>query len=135
MAYRLPGSRHQLDLDGPSVEVEPCLSWAIQHIGIGLYRALDTAEEANAHLAALQNLGRLVLAEAMPTWDIMDHHGPVPATEAGWLRIPDLLAQQIAVGWLNTYTAEQPSSAVDALIPEGPMRNEIKRRLRAVKAA
>jgi hypothetical protein len=130
VAYRLPGSRQQLDLDGPSVEIEPCHSWALQQLGIGLAQAFFDAKDAQAEFSALQALGRFVLAEAMPTWDILDHHGPVPPTESGWLRLPNDLKLEITVEWLKT--ANPKASAVDELIPPGEAREEIKRRLRKV---
>ena len=135
MAYRLPGKRVALDLDGPSVEVEPIHAWAIQLVGTNLWQAFEDAATPQAELNALGAIGRFLVAEAQPVWDIVDHRGPIPVSETGMLRLPHTLLLEIHAAWLATFSAEQPASAVDALIPPGPARNEVKRRLRAVKAA
>lgn len=135
MVYRLPNKRITLDLDGPTVEVERLLAAPIQQIGVrkfGQYLAAQTPEK---QLAALIELYEFVVHESQLTWDIADHLGPLPQTATGMARLPVLLGIDIATGWLGTFAAEEakPASAVDAVIPPGPLRNEVQRRLRAVK--
>lgn len=133
MAYRLPGERVALDLDGPSVEVEPIRAWAMQHLGVALYAAVNAAKPGDAMLVALRELYRFVLGEAQPSWDIVDHRGPVPVSEVGMLRLPLDLGLGISLGWLGTFDVAKPASAVDALIPPGELNTALKRRLAAAK--
>jgi len=139
VAYRLPGERVRLDLDGPVVEVEPIRSWPVQRLGVRRWLAYQAADDPDAELAALLELYRFFVAEAQPTWDIADHRGLIPVSGEGMLRLPLELAQQTVAGWLRTLPvpveAEEPTSAVDAVLPPGPFRDEVKTRLRAVKAA
>lgn len=133
MAYRLASERVALDLDGPSVEVEPIHAWAIQRLGIGYYDAYEEAKSPEAEFDALLALYRFVVAEAQPAWDIVDHRGPVPATESGFLRLPPTLGLSIVLEWLRT--GNPKASAVDKTMPPGPTRDELNRRLKAKRAA
>lgn len=100
-----------------------------------LQRFVAAAEPA-AEYAALAAVYDRFAAEAQPTWDITDHRGPVPCTGRGMLRLPTQLGIQIVAGWAASLAVvEQPASAVDAVVPAGPLNREIKRRLRSVKAA
>jgi hypothetical protein len=139
VAYRLPGDRVALDLDGPLVEVEPVHAWAIQRLGVREYLAYQAATEPDAELAALLSLFRFVAGEAQPSWDIADHRGLIPATGEGMLRLPLELSLRIVADWLGTLPVaadvEEPGSVVDEVLPPGPLRDEVKTRLRAVKAA
>jgi len=136
VAYRLPGERQPLDLDGPSVEVEPCRAYALWQLGMARYAAVEQAEPGPTQLVALQRLYEYVVPEAQPTWDILDHQGPVPTTVNGMLRLPLDIALPICLGWLATFGQEEQSdSAVDALIPPGKLREALKGDLRLVKAA
>lgn len=134
MAYVLPGSRVLLDLDGPSVEVDAVLSVAIHALGTIRLGEFVEAKTTSAKLAAMTELYELVVTEARPTWDILDHRGPVPATSAGMLRLPADLGLGICTGWLETLPVEK-DTAVDAVVPPGPARDELNRRLKAAKAA
>lgn len=136
--WQVPSSRIKLDLDGPSVEVERIHSWAVQYQTNRLYDALLAAKTSDAEYAALLPLIERFVTEAQPTWEISDPRGVVPCTPLGMLRLPIRLTLQMIEGWLNTLivpSAEKPESAVDAVLPPGKARNEIKRRLRSVKAA
>jgi hypothetical protein len=137
MAYRLPGGRVSLDLDGPPVEVERVASPLIHQLGLNRLAAVISAKTTGARASALLELYELVIGEAQPTWEVLDHRGVVLPTASGMSRLPMELGLAIATGWLETLVVEeqQPASAVDAVIPPGKARNEIKRRLRAVKAA
>lgn len=135
--YRLPGERVKLDLDGPTVEVEPIRSWMIQTESLALAARLGAAEEGVAEYAALKSLYEFFVAEAQPTWDIGDHRGAIPNTAAGMMRLPLALASSIISQWQDSLpkapAADLPS-AVD-ILPDGPGKDEVKRRLRSVKAA
>lgn len=137
MAYVLPGSRVLLDLDGPSVEVDQVLSETIHLLGIVRLGKLLGSRTPEAKIAAKTELYELVAQEARPTWDIIDHRGPVPPTSTGMLRLPDEIGLVIVTGWLDTLPVpeEAKGTAVDAVVPPGKVRNELNRRLRLVKAA
>jgi hypothetical protein len=132
--YRLPGERVALDLDGPTVTVEPIRSWAIRFEFAVLVGRYDAAADEAAQYAALTPIFGYFVAEAQPAWDIADQTGPIPATARGMVRLPLGLAFEICTGWVNTLPVELPS-AVDAVVPPGPVHDEIKRRLRSVKKA
>jgi len=142
VVYRLSGERVRLDLDGPVVEVEPIRAAPIQQLGLRRVGACLAASDAGPQLEALLALYEFVVREAQPSWDIADHLGPIPPTATGMARLPVPLAMAIAMGWLATLAVEEepaetgePASAVDAVLPPGPLRDEVKTRLRAVKAA
>lgn len=149
--YRLPGDRIQLDLGGPSVEVEPIHAWAIQFEAYLLLRRLADAEEGTPRqYTAFKDLCEYVAPEAQIQWDIVDHQGPVPTTARGMMRLPITLAAQLAEQWIATIVVPEAQqfeelpdelnvmqtnapSAVDALVPPGPLNRELKRRLRVVR--
>jgi hypothetical protein len=147
--WRLPGDRTTLDLDGPSVEVEPLHSWHIADECKSYWAAFMAATKAEDERRALNALYTTFVAEALPSWDIADHRGPIPATAAGMTRLPLPLVDSIIGQWLQTLNAKpereaiaglhvvesDAPTAVDALIPPGPANREIKRRLRAAKKA
>lgn len=137
--WRVPSERIALDLGGPTVEVERICSWSIQFEGLSLLGRFNVAAKAQDEYVALNGLFEHVIREAQPQWDIVDHLGPVPATARGMARLPLDLGLAIASQWLGTLPqkkeAAEPPSAVDAVIPPGPLNREIKRRLKSVKAA
>ena len=148
--YRLPGERIRLDLDGPTVEVEPLRSWMLQAECLLLAQKAVAAAEGAPQYVALNDLYEYVIREAQPQWDIVDHIGAVPLTARGMARLPLPLAMEICNQWLETLDAkpepvEVPEglhlvesdahSAVDAKIPPGPVNRELKRRLNRAKAA
>lgn len=147
--WRVPNERVVLDLDGPSVEVAPIRSWAIQFEALALASVFQRASSPEEEYPALKTAYEYFIAEGQPQWDIVDHRGAVPVTARGMLRLPDALASEIVNQWLATFEAkaEHPEieglhvvesdapSAVDALIPPGPLQTAVKRRLRRAKAA
>jgi len=145
--WRIPGERIRLDLGGPSVEVEPLRSWMIQTECLFLAQKVKDAAEGAAEYVALNALFEFVVREAQPQWDIVDHLGAVPTDARGMGRLPLTLALEIVDAWTGSLNArpEMPevpeglyvvesdaASAVDALIPPGPLRQTVKRRLRKV---
>lgn len=133
MAYRLDGKRVLIELeDGPTIEVQPIVSDTTYRTVVGLGAAYFAATEPTAVQSALSAVATFFCREAMPTWDIADHHGPVPATPVGMLRFPDELTLTLASEWAAAFVAEPAKTAVDELVPEGPMRDALNRRLRAV---
>lgn len=140
--WRIPGERVPLDLDGPTVEVERLTAWPLQFECLALLGRFMAAEKPEAEYAALGDLFSRFVLEAQPSWDIVDHRGAVPNTARGMMRLPTDLALPMVQLWLETLTAAaeepeaaQPPTAVDAIVPEGPLNREIKRRLRSVRAA
>ena len=138
--WQVPGERIALGLDGPSVEVERLRSWSIQFEGLSLLARFMAASKQQDEYLALNALFEHVVREAQPQWDIVDHLGAVPTTARGMARLPLDLGLSIASLWLETLAtpASEPAevpSAVDTLIPPGPMNLEIKRRLQRAKKA
>jgi len=139
--WRVPGERIALDLGGPFVEVERLRSWSIQFEGLSLLGRFMAASRPQDEYLALNALYEYVVREAQPQWDIVDHLGAVPPTARGMARLPGGLARAIASLWLETFVPAEkaapenaaPPSAVDALVPPGPVNLEIKRRLRRAK--
>lgn len=137
--WRIPGERIRLDLDGPTVEVERISSWALQFEFTQLALAWANASKPGAEYAALVPIFERFLLEAQPTWDIADHRGPIPVTVRGMARLPLSISLGMFNQWLGSLPVaqeeDQPESAVDAVIPPGPVNLEIKRRLKKAKAA
>jgi hypothetical protein len=144
--WKVPSERVTLDLDGPSVEVEPIRSWNIHLESLHAWRVVADAEKPEAKYVALTKLYEQFIFEAQPTWDIADHRGPVPATARGMARIPLDLQLAILAAWVDSYGVKQEReplpfsviesdapSAVDAVFPPStPVNRELKRRLRKV---
>jgi hypothetical protein len=135
MAYRLPGGRVPLEVDGYDglqVELQPIGAWPVFLHATALSSALFAAEDGSVEqLNALIKSYTHFLTEAQPTWHIVDHRGPVQATVAGMLRLPVALAMGLVVDWSAAFAAEPPATAVDKLVPEGPLRDELNAKLRA----
>jgi hypothetical protein len=133
MAYRLPAERVTVEV-GPTVEVESIGAWPIYHTAIGLISACTAATTEAATADALHRLYTFFVAEAMPTWEIIDHRGPILPTAEGMLRLPvNEVALAIIEAWAETFVPKP--SAVDEMIPEGPLRDELNAGLRAAKKA
>lgn len=153
--WRVPGERVTLDLDGPTVEVERLSAWVVMFECLQLYERFNAASKPEAEYDALTNLYDRFVVEAQPTWDISDHRGVVPNTARGMTRLPTSLALAMVSQWMATFAVSaeeqetavaprpdipglrlvesQAPSAVDAVVPPGPLNREIKRRLRAAK--
>jgi hypothetical protein len=131
VAYRLPGGRVELpiegQLEGLRVEVEPIGAWAIYRAAVSLVALFFAADGPAAEFAALRDLNAFFVDEAQPTWDIVDHRGPVPATAQGMLRLPLALVLNLVNGWTDTLATEdeKPATAVDAIVPPGDLRDQL----------
>lgn len=130
--YRLPSERIPLALDdGPTVEVERIAAWPIYRTAISLVGAFYDARTPDAEIAALSRIYGYFVVEAQPVWDIADHRGPIPATPEGMLRLPLAIALGLVQGWAATFLPpEPPTTAVDEVIPPGPLRDELNASLR-----
>lgn len=129
MAYRLPAERTRLELeDGPTIEVMEITTDAIYMAGVGLASTFL----GSRNVADLRKLYAFFVEEAQPTWEIVDHRGPIVPTAEGMLRLPVELAMAMIDRWTETFTR---TSAVDEVIPPGPARKELNRRLRKARAA
>lgn len=139
MAYRLPGERVPVVVDkgpfaGLSVEVERIGAYAVYLAAVSSRIAFEKADSGStAEFGALRSLYAVFVDEAQPTWDIVDHRGPVPATANGMLRLPVSLATAVIEAWTETFNAVEaaPLTAVDKLIPAGPLRDRLNAELAA----
>jgi hypothetical protein len=117
-----------------SCEVNRCASWPIQQSAVRLAAAFLRATGA-AELPALSAVYEFFVGEAQPTWDWSDHRGPIPPTAGGLLRVNHLHVLGLVAEWAQTLEMVPTPSAVDELLPEGPLRDELNRQLRAKKKA
>lgn len=132
MATRLPTERVPVASEDLTAEVTRCASWPIQQNAVRLWAAFLRAT-GQAELTALRELFEFFVAEAQPTWDLVDHRGAVPPTVGGMLRVNHLHALGLVLAWTQTLQVAPTPSAVDELIPEGPLRDELNRQLRTRK--
>lgn len=133
MAYRLPSVRVPLAIeDGPTIEVERVGSLLVQQQAVGLSLAFYAAKPAG-QIAALRAAYEFFVVEAQPTWEIVDHRGPVLPTVGGLLRLDPALGLAFIEAWCATLPVpeEEVPTAVDELIPPGPVRETLKRELRS----
>jgi hypothetical protein len=136
--WRIPSDRNKLDLDGPAVEVERLHSFHVQQECQRLIAVFTQSSDRDAMYTALSTLFDRFVAEAMPQWDIVDGKGPVPADGRGMARLPLPLSLAMIQVWVDDLefgiVAEaKPTSAVDEMVPPGPVNAELKRRLAAAK--
>ena len=131
MAYRLATERTSVTVeDGPTVEVQPIGAWPLYRTAVGLVSAF-LAAKPEAESAALRELYAFFVAEGQPTWEIVDHRGPIPPTPDGMLRLPLPVAFGMIDGWTSAYVPKP--TAVDAMVPEGPLRDELNAGLRKAR--
>lgn len=116
--------------EGATCEVQDIASDAVRQTAVAYAAAFFAAEGWPAEFAALSKLYDWFVAEAQPTWEIADHHGVIPPTGRGMMRLPIALA----LGFVDQWIEPLPSAA-DEMIPAGPFRDEINRELRALKVA
>lgn len=143
MAYRIPGGRVPLDLHGPTVEVERLVAPVTSYLVRAGIAGFLVAKDETARLTALNAIYERFVPEAQPTWDLIDHRGPILPTVGGMLRLDPLaLGLPIVYAWLETMAVveeeDEQSTAVDELIPPGELNqslNEQLRELREAKAA
>lgn len=135
MAYRLPGGRAPLPItDGLTIEVERIGAYPVYAAAVSLVSAFYGAETGTAaEFDALRAAYRFFVDEAQPTWEIVDHRGVVHPTADGMLRLDTTLALGCIVAWAEKFTEPPPETAVDRLVPPGPMRDRLKAEL-ALKA-
>jgi hypothetical protein len=134
MAYRLASERVPLDIeDGPTVEVERVAADLLYQHAMGLASAYLSAKSDKAKSEALLELYGFFVAEAQPTWEIIDHRGPIAPTVAGTMRLPAALGVDIVLEWLGTHTRK--ASAVDALVPPSALRDQLNAALREKRKA
>lgn len=126
---RLPGERIPLVIaEGPFAG----LSAEVEALGVELTR-LTAIQAVNAYVVAenadlLEPVYALFVDEAQPTWALADHRGPIPATVEGMWRLPIRLALAFVDLWVDP-----PTSAVDELVPPGPVRDALNRSLREAR--
>lgn len=136
MATRLLPERVPITSEDLSAEVTRCASWSIQQDAVRLWAAFLRAPDGSvAERNALREFYGLFVDEAQPTWDIIDHRGVVLATVAGMERLNHLHVAGLILEWAATLRVSDPPSAVDALMPEGPLRDELNRHLKASRKA
>lgn len=140
--FRL-GERVRLDLpepySGATVEVDSIVSRVIASRAVALATAFLEADGED-EIVAMVALFEFLCREGRPTWDIVDHHGPVPTTPAGLGRLPTPLFMSIVDGWTDTL----PHAGIDQAGPQGGLPVDMpsdadlavaKRRMRVMKSA
>lgn len=132
MAYVLHGERAPLTVDDLTIEVAPIVADPVYVAAIGLVVTALTAKPDAVQQARRDAYGFFV-AEAQPTWAIVDHRGSIPATANGMLRLPDALAFRLIEAWTDLFTAEPPATAADAVLPPGPVRDAVNAKLRKTR--
>lgn len=129
MAFRLDSERVTLPIpDGPEIEVAKIGAWPIWRHAVALVAAFLDAKGPADELTTLQAAYGFFVREGMPTWAILDHRGSIPATADGMLRLPVPLTLAMLEGWADTFIPKE--TAVDAMIPAGPLRDELNAGLR-----
>ena len=129
MAYLLAGERVTITAGDLDIEVAPVVAWPIAHTAARLADAYNVATPGDAELVALRELYGFFVVEAQPEWDIVDHRGRIAPTTAGMLRLPLDLALSLIGAWLDTITPK--STAVDELVPPGPVRDALNTALKS----
>lgn len=126
MAYRLASERVEVAIDdGPTVEVATIVAWPLMANAVRLLGVFLAAQGQGAELAVLLEMYRFFVSEAQPSWDIADHRGPIPPTADGMLRLPLPIAIGMVEGWIETFAAEDATTAVDELVPPSPLRDQL----------
>lgn len=133
MAYVLDGERVPVTVDDLTIEVRTIGAWAVAQAAASLAAAYDRAKPGQPEADALNALYAFFVAEAQPTWAIVDHRGPVLPTAAGMLRLPVPMAFALIAEWIGTATPKE--SAVDKIIPVGELRDALNAKLRAKRRA
>ena len=133
MAYRLTSERVTLTIeDGPTVEVEKVHADLIYQHAVGLTSAFLSAKPEK-QTAPLQDLYSFFVKEAQPTWEIVDHRGPIAPSVEGMYRLPVTLGVSIVMEWAGTFIEKE--TAVDKLIPPSVLRDRLNTKLRTKRAA
>lgn len=120
--FRL-GDRVRLDLPEPwaaaVVEVDTVVSRVIAVRAVTLASAYLSSDALSEDDAAT-DLYDYVIDEAQPAWDFVDGRGPIPASVAGFLRLPPALALAIVDLWTETVNdAERVAEEAKAAGPDG----------------
>lgn len=132
MAYRLDTERVELPIpDGPMIEVTKIGAWPIYRHALALVAAFLDAKGPGDELTTLQAAYAFFVREGQPTWAILDHRGPVPPTADAMLRLPVPLGLAMLEDWAATFIPKP--TAVDGMIPPGPVRDELNAGLRRAK--
>ncbi len=133
MEYRLPSERVTIEIeDGPTLRVEKVHADLLYQHAVGLASAYLRAKPA-AQMGALSALYSFFLAEAQPTWEIVDHRGPVLPNMDGMVRLPSALGVDICLEWAGTFIEKE--TAVDKMIPPSPLRDQLNAKLAAKRKA
>lgn len=129
--HQLSSGRVSLTIeDGPAVEVVGIGAWPIYHAAAGLVSAyLAKEDDIGAYREALA----FFLVEAQPAFTVADHRGPIPPTLAGMLRLPVPIALGWVIEWAGTFIPK--ATAADALLPDGPVKDQVNATLRRKKRA
>lgn len=139
--YRL-GERIRLDLPEPyagaTVEVDTIVSRVIASRAVALASAFLDAEGAD-EVVTMVAMFELFIAEARPTWDLVDHRGPIPATPVGMGRLPTPLFMSMVDLWTDTVEPVRDEAGPDGGMPVAMLSDAdiaaAKKRIRVMKTA
>lgn len=115
------------------IEVYRIASYPLWVGAVRFAAAWAKAKTDDANIAALTDLYSTFIAEAQPTWTIVDHRGPVLPTLAGMYRLPVEMAMGLVSGWLDTIA--EKTTAVDEIVPPGTLRDQLNATLKAKRKA
>lgn len=120
------------EFSGAEATVDKILGWPVFAVAVRKMTAFQEAEGPAAEMAALTSLYEFFEAEARPVWNLEDGRGPVAPTSAGMARVPVKVVGALYDLWVETFPRPAPS-AVDEVIPPGPLRDELNAGLKAAR--
>lgn len=131
MAYDLRPERVEVTVGNLTIEVSRIASYPLWVQGVRLASAWAASKSDAQTIDTLGECYAFFVAEAQPTWQIVDHRGPVAPTLGGMYRLPLELGMGLYSAW--TDTIREKGTAVDKIIPASPLRDELNKRLRAAR--
>jgi hypothetical protein len=133
MAHDARPERVEITVDALTIEVFRIASSPLWGEAVRLASAWAAAKSTAAQIDALRDMAAFFVAEAQPTWAIVDQRGAVPPTVGGVLRLADTLQLALFSEW--TDTIREKETAVDKLVAPSPLRDQLNAKLRAKRKA
>lgn len=129
MAYDLRPERVEVSVGDLTIDVSRIASYPLWVQGVRLAAAWAAAKTDERNVEALGECYAYFLAEAQPTWQIVDHRGPVLPTLGGMYRLRPELGMGLYAEWLDTI--REKATAVDEIVPPSQLRDQLNAKLRA----